>query len=253
MGEGETRTGGSQEIPDSICVLASGGADSSILLHHLAQRAEKIIPVYIRNGLAWEEAELHWLREFVRKLAHPAIHPVEVLELPMGDVYGAHWSMTGRDVPDDLSDWNEVYLPGRNLILLAKAAVFCAARDIGAIALAPLKTNLFSDSSPSFFSGMGRMIETALNVPVRILTPFADRTKTEVMVLGKGLPLEATFSCLSPRGLDHCGMCNKCAERRLSFSDAGLPDPTRYRRKRPSPEAKKRVSDSPVSKSRDSF
>jgi 7-cyano-7-deazaguanine synthase len=79
----------------------------------------------------------------------------------MEDVYGEHWSVTGRNVPDDLSDWNEVYLPGRNLVLLAKAAVFCTVRNRGAIALAPLKTNLFSDTSASFFSGMGKMMDSA--------------------------------------------------------------------------------------------
>ncbi|HSG05329.1 MAG TPA: 7-cyano-7-deazaguanine synthase, partial [Nitrospiria bacterium] len=227
MNEGEARPDEAQEIPESVCVLASGGADSSILLAHLAARTARVVPVYVRNGLAWEEAELHWLGKFVRKLEHPSIRPIEVLDLPMGDVYGSHWSMTGRDVPDDLSEWNEVYLPGRNLILLAKTAVFASIRDIRAIALGPLKTNLFSDSSPSFFSGMGRMIETALEYPVRILTPFADRTKNDVMLLGKDLPLELTFSCLNPQGNSHCGMCNKCAERRLAFSEAGLADPTR--------------------------
>ena len=41
------------------------------------------------------------------------------------------------------------------------------------------------------------------------------------MALGRGLPLELTFSCISPlRGL-HCGHCNKCAERQAAFRDAG--------------------------------
>jgi 7-cyano-7-deazaguanine synthase len=26
----------------------------------------------------------------------------------------------------------------------------------------------------------------------------------------------------------HCSRCNKCAERRKAFSEAGIPDPTRY-------------------------
>lgn len=233
------------DIPDSVCVLVSGGADSSILLHYLAERSGCVVPVYVRNGLAWEDAELHWLGRFVRKLAHPAVQPVEVLNLPMGDVYGDHWSITGQDVPDHRSEWNAVYLPGRNLVLLAKTAVFALTRGIPAIALGPLKTNLFSDSSPSFFSGMGRVIRAALGTPVRILTPFADRTKNEVMIMGKDLPLELTFSCLSPQGNDHCGTCNKCAERRLAFSEAGLLDPTRYCRSRPSLEEKNTLQTPP--------
>ena len=34
------------------------------------------------------------------------------------------------------------------------------------------------------------------------------------MALGRGLPLELTFSCIAPVAGQHCGRCNKCAERR---------------------------------------
>ena len=52
--------------------------------------------------------------------------------------------------------------------------------------------------------------------------------KQQVMAAARGVPLELTFSCISPvRGL-HCGRCNKCAERRAAFRDAGLTDRTAY-------------------------
>jgi len=49
------------------------------------------------------------------------------------------------------------------------------------------------------------------------------------MALGRNLPLKLTFSCISPVSGQHCGRCNKCAERRRAFADAGVPDPTDYR------------------------
>ena len=52
--------------------------------------------------------------------------------------------------------------------------------------------------------------------------------KVEVMRLGRGLPLELTFSCIQPREEGHCGRCNKCAERQHAFREAQLSDPTRY-------------------------
>jgi 7-cyano-7-deazaguanine synthase len=146
----------------------------------------------------------------------------------MKDVYGAHWSMTGTAVPGYTSGWEEVYLPGRNLILLSKAAVYCGMNDIDAIALGPLKTNLFADSSPEFFSGLQRLVERVMNRRFEILTPFSHLSKREVMEQGRQLPLELTFSCLNPQGRKHCGACNKCAERMAAFVDAGLIDKTRY-------------------------
>jgi 7-cyano-7-deazaguanine synthase len=48
------------------------------------------------------------------------------------------------------------------------------------------------------------------------------------MELGRGLPLELTFSCLRPADQLHCGACNKCAERQAAFQAAGMRDGTRY-------------------------
>jgi len=63
---------------------------------------------------------------------------------------------------------------------------------------------------------------------IRFVRPFADLAKSEVMQLGRALPLELTFSCIAPVGGRHCGACNKCAERQSAFRSAGLADPTRY-------------------------
>ncbi|MBI3596052.1 MAG: 7-cyano-7-deazaguanine synthase [Nitrospirae bacterium] len=217
-----------EKKPGTVCVLASGGSDSSIMLVDLSERYAKVIPLYIRNGLVWEEAELYWLRRFLKTVNRPEIRPLKILDLPMQDVYGAHWSMTGDAVPDHASGWEEVYLPGRNLILLAKTAVYCGLNDIDAIALGPLKTNLFADSSPEFFSGFEQLAQRALNRRLEILTPFSHLSKQEVMERGRRLPLDLTFSCLNPQGKRHCGACNKCAERKAAFANAGLVDRTRY-------------------------
>jgi len=200
------------------------------MLVDLTERYAKVIPLYIRNGLVWEEVELYWLRRFLKAVNRPEIGPLKVLDLPMRDVYGAHWSMTGEAVPDHASGWEDVYLPGRNLILLAKTAVYCGLNNINSIALGPLKTNLFADSSPEFFSGFQQLAQRALNRPLEILTPFSQLSKQKVMERGHRLPLELTFSCLNPRGKMHCGECNKCAERMAAFTDAGLVDETRYQR-----------------------
>jgi 7-cyano-7-deazaguanine synthase len=215
---------------ESVCVLVSGGADSGILLAEMTREYRKVIPLYIRNGLLWEGAELYWLRQFLKRLAHTAIQPLQTLELPMQDVYQIHWSLTGQEVPDKASAAIDVCLPGRNLILLSKTVVFCALNGIHAVALGPLKANPFSDSSPRFFTLFGKVVEQGLGTRLEILTPFARRQKAEVLQLGRQLPLELTFSCLKPQGTLHCGVCNKCAERISAFKEAGLPDHATYHR-----------------------
>ncbi|MGH7225295.1 MAG: 7-cyano-7-deazaguanine synthase [Gemmataceae bacterium] len=66
-----------------------------------------------------------------------------------------------------------------------------------------------------------------------MVTPFAGRTKCEVLDVGRQFAIGLTFSCIAPRLERHCGRCNKCAERRLAFVRAGCPDPTVYHRERP--------------------
>ena len=188
----------------------------------------RVVPLFIRNGLFWEKAELYWLEQFLEAISDSKLESLKTLDLPMEDVYQLHWSLTGRDIPDHNSEWSEVYLPGRNLILLSKTVVFCALNQIRSIALGPLKTNLFSDSSASFFSGLEKVAEEALSTPLEILRPFSDKDKTEVLKLGAELPLELTFSCISPQRNLHCGACNKCAERIEAFAEAGISDKTIY-------------------------
>ena len=210
------------------CLLLSGGLDSGCLLHQFLSRGARVFPLYLRCGLRWEAAELYWLRQFLHAVRSPRLLPLQVASLPLQSVYGAHWSFTGRRVPDAASADRAVYLPGRNALLLSVAAVICAKRRLSTIALGTLQGNPFSDASPGFLRRMASCLTTALEHPIRVLAPLRSMRKPQVIRLAQVLPMELTFSCLQPRGLRHCGRCNKCAERRRAFRAAGIFDPTRY-------------------------
>jgi 7-cyano-7-deazaguanine synthase len=121
-----------------------------------------------------------------------------------------------------------VYLPGRNLLLLAKTSVWCALNDFGVVALGTLNGNPFADSGVEFFDGLASLASLALDRPLAVETPFATFTKVDVLERGRHLALELTFSCIHPQGGEHCGRCNKCAERRRAFAASGMVDRTAY-------------------------
>ena len=212
------------------CVLISGGLDSCVLLAHLAEQGWELTPLYVRAGLVWERVELKWIRKFLARLNYSGLQPLRQLSLPVEDTYQSHWSTTGQAVPGAHTEDSAVYLPGRNLLLLSKAAVYCSLNRIGVIALGLLKGNPFPDATPAFLHDLARLAGDALIHPLEIVTPFSRLSKTEVIDLGKALPLELTFSCIRPVGEKHCGGCNKCAERRRSFLEAGVQDRTDYHR-----------------------
>ncbi|MGQ0645818.1 MAG: 7-cyano-7-deazaguanine synthase [Elusimicrobiota bacterium] len=202
----------------AVCVLASGGADSAVLLARAARGGGDVYPLFIRCGLAWEEAELHWLKKFLAATARPGLKPLTVLPLNLRRLYGSsHWSLSGRGAPGYRSRDEEVYLPGRNALLLSHSAVFCSLRDVRTILLGTLKGNPFPDASTAFFRHMAAALSAALNFPLSIRAPFSRLSKKQVLALGRGLPWELTFSCLKPRGVRPCGRCNKCAERDKAF------------------------------------
>lgn len=217
-----------KDYQDAVCVLVSGGVDSSVLLAELAMQYRRVFPLYIQAGLVWEGVELHWLKQFIAALKSECVQELIVLSLPVTDLYGAHWSVTGEGVPGYTSALYENYLPGRNLILLAKAAVFCALRGIHTVALAPLKENPFPDTTEAFFRACEVVVGEGLKLSWRVLTPFRHLRKAEVVRRGRMLPLALTFSCAQPVGTLHCGCCTKCAERQQGFREAGVPDPTAY-------------------------
>jgi 7-cyano-7-deazaguanine synthase len=216
-----------------LAVLVSGGLDSAILLAEACGRHPAVHPLYVRFGLAWEEVELAHLKRFLSALNAPTLGPLVVLNMPVADLYGSHWSITGEGVPDADTPDEAVFLPGRNVLLLAKALLWCHLHRVPGVALAPLESNPFPDATPAFFRAYEAVVNQAIGGRVRIHQPYLGQHKVEVLRRGAGLPLVWTFSCIRPRHGRHCGECNKCAERQRAFAEAGLPDPTPYERRRP--------------------
>ncbi len=219
-----------------IGLLFSGGLDSTILLGHLLNEGYVVYPLYIRFYLLWEDVELRAARRIVDKLAQPRLAPLVILEVPVADLYGDHWSLNGQGIPDAFSRAESVFLPGRNALLALKAGLWCQLHRVPELALGVLCTNPFSDATEEFFTEMERVLVRSLGHPLRFVRPFGHLDKAAVMDLGRNLPLELSFSCIFPIDGNHCGGCNKCAERHEAFVGLNLPDPTIYVRPLASPE-----------------
>jgi len=210
--------------------MLSGGLDSAILAGHLLRGGQAVQPIYVQSNLFWQHAEFLAVQAYLTRLGeeYAGLRPLVVLELPLSDLYDGHWSLTGADPPDALSPDEAVYLPGRNLLLLVKAGLWCQLHGIGQLALGVLGSNPFPDATTEFFDAFEVALNGGAGRPLHILRPFGASKKCQVMELGRGLPLELTFSCIAPISGLHCGRCNKCAERQAAFRQVNWPDPTLY-------------------------
>src|SRR5262249_13282424 len=225
----------------STAVLMSGGLDSTVLLADEAAR-DDVQPIYVSTGLAWEDAERSVVVKLLDTLASPhRIAPLVVLAIDMRDVYDAtHWAIEGRP-PDYHTADEEVYLPGRNIVLLGKAGVYCAAAHIPRVVIGTLAHNPFPDATPEFRRAMSRALSLGLDYALDVDAPYADLSKAGVIRRGAslGVRLELTLSCMNPVSAApssqhpapctrHCGLCSKCRERHDAFLEAGIEDLTEY-------------------------
>jgi 7-cyano-7-deazaguanine synthase len=189
-----------------------------------------VLPVYVRTGMNWEADELKFLERFLNGIRTDALKELTILDLPVKDLYAAHWSITGSGVPDEKSPDAAVFLPGRNVLLLAKVLIWCHMHAIPEVAMATLAANPFPDATPEFFNMFSAAVSMAMDGHVRVLTPYARLSKSQVLQHAGNMPLQDTFSCIAPENGLHCGKCNKCAEKQKAFREAKLPDPTKYAR-----------------------
>ncbi|HXK60486.1 MAG TPA: 7-cyano-7-deazaguanine synthase [Acidobacteriota bacterium] len=211
-----------------VAALCSGGLDSAVMLVELAKCFESVVPLYVRCGLAWEEEERKSLERFLEEVRNPSIEPVQVLEMPMREIYGRQWYTSGEGIPGYHEADERWEIPGRNIILLSKASVWCALHSVPAVALGILVTNPFPDADPIFFTKLEEALGAGLKMEFRILRPFAELHKVDVIQLGRNLPLHLTLSCASPVDGKHCGRCGKCRERIEAFGAAAVADFTEY-------------------------
>ena len=218
----------SKDQATAVAVLTSGGVESAALLSEALVRYERIYPIFVQKGLHWEGVELLYLKKLLAALESDGLAKLTVLEVPLAPIYERHWSMGAVGTPGAKAADTAVYLPGRNLLLLGLAGLFCNVRKIPILWLGILKGNPFHDARAGFLRQFEELLHDSLGTPVRIAAPFRELTKGQVIKRWPSIPWGKTFSCLKPVKDKHCGSCQKCAERKAGFRAAGIGDPTVY-------------------------
>jgi len=224
-------------------VLFSAGLDSAVLLADVlaVEPPAGVRAVYVSVGFAWEAEERAMAaRLFARPPFAGVVRSLVDLRFDMRDIFPpTHWAVRGEPPAFDTPD-EDVFLDGRNVILLSKAAVYVSREFSGPPADSPprarvllgsLAGNPFPDATPEFRSAMARALSLGLRARLAIEAPFSSLHKADVIRKGValGVPLELTLSCMRPEDGLHCGRCSKCRERRDAFREAGITDPTSYR------------------------
>lgn len=219
-------------------VLFSGGLDSSTCLALAIEKygKENVIALSISYGQKHR-------KEINAARAVAEYYGTELVSLDLAPIFegsdcalleGSDQAIPKGDYANQLvsSDGKPVstYVPFRNGLFLSCAASVALSRGCGVIYYGvhsdDAAGSAYPDCSSDFNDHMSKAISIGSAQQLKVVAPFVDRTKAEVVAQGLrlGVPYELTWSCYE--GNDKpCGCCGTCIDRAKAFAANGVKDP----------------------------
>jgi 7-cyano-7-deazaguanine synthase len=203
------QTGPSPSAP--AVLLASGGMDSTVLAYWLLARGIDFVPVFVDYGQVSSRTEEQRVRTVL-----PPQYAEKVQLVCVSDVYRQSSSrmIVETDLWRESLDDEDLYVPGRNLLLLSIGAAYAGSISAKSLYSAFIESNLATgvDCSTRFLEAVRTVLGTFYGVALE--TPFTGFSKRQVAALGlkHGAPIDRTFSCLLSARVP-CGACSNCVDR----------------------------------------
>jgi len=221
-----------QTQPKAV-VLVSGGLDSATVL---AMAAEQGFDCYALS-FDYNQRSTSELSAARSVAASAAAHQVMTIDLSVFG--GSALTDVSIAVPEDEPGGIPItYVPARNTVFLSLALAWAEVLDAVDIFIGVNAVDYsgYPDCRPAFVEAFERMANLATRAGVEgrkltIHTPLIDLTKAQIIAAGTdlGVDYSVTVSCYQADEQGRaCGRCDSCRIRRQGFTDAGLPDPTRY-------------------------
>lgn len=210
-------------------LIASGGMDSTTMLHEYAGRIA--LAVTFNYGSNHNAREIECARYQCGILNIPLL----VVDLPfMGELFKSSLLSGADAIPEgkyDDENMKSTVVPFRNGIMLSIAAGIAESNGLKHLMMANHSGDhaIYPDCRPGFASAMSRAIEEGTYDRITLDTPYTGLSKADIARRGVelGVDYSHTYSCYKG-GEKHCGRCGTCTERREAFIEAGVPDPTVY-------------------------
>ncbi|TVP72654.1 MAG: 7-cyano-7-deazaguanine synthase QueC [Rhodobacteraceae bacterium] len=213
-------------------LICSGGLDSVALAHVLADQGTLSRLTSFDYGQRHRK-ELGYAADCAQRL-RVTHHIIDMRSI--GAVLTGSALTDSVEVPDGHYAEDTMKLtivPNRNAIMLTIAFGISAAEGDDAVAIGVHGGDhfIYPDCRPGFTQAFADMQRAALEgyADIRLQTPFVAATKADIVRAGAAVntPFAQTWSCYKG-GLNHCGRCGTCVERREAFHLAAIPDPTAY-------------------------
>ena len=164
----------------------------------------RFLPLFVNYGQKSAKQELISVKKLCDEL-HLSINILELEALSKIKCGLTSPNISAVDFP---------YFPVRNMILSSIGISFAHNHTSQIIAFGFLKESIFPDQKEEFIKNMEKTAKYALNDEFKILSPFIDMDKRDVVNLAKkyNFSLDLTYSCHSGTS-EPCRKCMGCIER----------------------------------------
>lgn len=221
-----------KKIPKkNALILLSGGQDSTTCLAWAKEKFDKVFAITFDYGQR-HKIELN----AAKKIAQITKTPLRIQKLSLLK------ELTKNALTDPQIKINKgskknlpsTFVPGRNLIFIATAAIYAESLKITDIITGVCQTDYsgYPDCRDKFIKSLQKTLRLAMETPFNIHTPLMWISKKESVQMMQKLDkielLQYSHTCyLGQRPA--CEKCPACKLRLKGFKEAGIEDPLKYR------------------------
>ena len=213
---------------DAIIVL-SGGMDSVTLLYEFKDIIA--LAVTFNYGSNHNKREIEYAKLHCQRLGIKHI----IIPLDFMHTYFKSSLLEGADaIPEGHyadSNMKSTVVPFRNGIMLAIACGIAESNKLTRVLIANHSGDhtIYPDCRQQFIDAMSAAMTNGTYEGVHIFAPYTNISKANIAQRGAriGINYAETYSCYKG-GVNHCGKCGTCIERREALAEAGVTDTTTY-------------------------
>ena len=203
-------------------LLLSGGIDSTTLLAKLASENYEITALSFYYGQK-HSIELDFAKENAEKykVKEHKIIEIDSQIMSTSALVSNEIQITTYQNTNLPAGKVNVYVPFRNMIFISMALSMAQSKSISKIYLAVNKddSHNFWDCKSDFINCLNQI--TTLDSDIKILTPFINFSKGEVIKIAKylNINLDNTITCYQPIGKVECGKCLSCVTKQKALAE----------------------------------
>ena len=213
---------------DAVIVL-SGGMDSVTLLYEFKDIIA--LAVTFNYGSNHNKREIEYAKLHCQRLGIKHI----IIPLDFMHTYFKSSLLEGADaIPEGHyadSNMKSTVVPFRNGIMLAIACGIAESNKLTRVLIANHSGDhtIYPDCRQQFIDAMSAAMTNGTYEGVHIFAPYTNISKANIAQRGAriGINYAETYSCYKG-GVNHCGKCGTCIERREALAEAGVTDTTTY-------------------------